>query len=621
MNSVSAGIFRRGQSLYKPPPDFTVSQWADEERRLSAEASAEPGRWSTDRAPYQRGIMDAINGIETEQVSIMSSAQIGKTEFILNMIGYHIDHDPAPILSLNPTIDMAQTFSKDRIAPMVRDTPAITNKVADATSRDSGNTLLHKSFPGGHLTLAGANSPASLASRPIRLLLADEIDRYPHSAGTEGDPLKLAIKRTTTFWNRKIVVVSTPTVKGVSRIEREYLKGTQEEYRLACPCCSFAQPLRWRNIIFKKDKLDSEAVTHACEDCGALSIKSEWLANPGTWVSTNPNGDTRHRSFHINELVSPWRRWEETAADFLEAKAGGAETLQVWVNTALGETFESGGETVDPEALAARREDFPAQCPADVLVLTCGVDTQDDRLELEVIGWDSAERSWSVDYRTIYGDPGGPEVWEDLDAALTQTYEHESGASLHIAATCIDSGGHYTSQVYDFCKSRERRRIYAIKGQAGEAKPIISASQRRKQTDGHTVKLFLVGVDAAKAIVIGRLTASEKGVGFCRWPWSRSEEYFEQLTSERMDTKFIRGFPVKSFVKRRARNEALDCRVYGFAALRLLNPTWHKLEANLSTKRQEEKQVNEKRRQIKESFKPKQRRLVRRGVSFASNWK
>ena len=202
-------LFKRIATVLSPPPELTVSQWADEYRRLSPEASAEPGRWNTDRAPYQREIMDAINDARCEEVIIMSSAQVGKTELILNIIGYYIDYDPSPILVLQPTRDMAETFSKDRLAPMLRDTPALKGKVKDARSRDSGNTILHKTFPGGHITMVGANSAAGLASRPIKIVLMDEVDRYPASAGTEGDPIKLAEKRTTTFWNRKNCLLYT----------------------------------------------------------------------------------------------------------------------------------------------------------------------------------------------------------------------------------------------------------------------------------------------------------------------------------------------------------------------------------------------------------------------------
>ena len=217
-------------SVVAPPKRLSVSEWADEYRYLSAEASAEPGKWRTDRAEYQRGMMDAFSDPKIHTVVVMSSAQIGKTELLNNIVGYFVDQDPSPMLMLQPTLEMGNTWSKDRLSPMIRDTRTLTDKISDSKARDSGNTILHKTFQGGHITIAGANSPASLASRPVRVVLADEVDRYPQSAGAEGDPLSLAFKRTTTFWNRKRMVVSTPTVKGVSRIEMAYEESDKRRY-------------------------------------------------------------------------------------------------------------------------------------------------------------------------------------------------------------------------------------------------------------------------------------------------------------------------------------------------------------------------------------------------------
>ena len=260
-------LFKKIATILSPPPVLTVSQWADEYRRLSPEASAEPGRWNTDRAPYQRAIMDAVNDARCEDIIIMSSAQVGKTELILNIIGYYIDYDPSPILVLQPTLEMAQTFSKDRLAPMLRDTPALKGKVKDARSRDSGNTILHKTFPGGHITMVGANSAAGLASRPIKVVLMDEVDRYPASAGTEGDPIKLAEKRTTTFWNRKKIKVSTPTIKGRSPIEKEFLTSSMEEWNVPCPCCGKYQPYEWGRIHFSDVTMECKyCLEHISED-------------------------------------------------------------------------------------------------------------------------------------------------------------------------------------------------------------------------------------------------------------------------------------------------------------------------------------------------------------------
>lgn len=600
---------RRIVGMVAPPPELTTSEWADAERRLSSEASAEPGRWRTDRAPYQRGILDAINDHGTKGVVVMSSAQVGKTEFLLNMIGYHVDYDPAPILLLQPTVEMAQAFSKDRLAPMVRDTPALRQKVSDSKSRESGNTILHKTFPGGHITMAGANSPSSLASRPIRILLADEVDRYPVSAGSEGDPFNLAKKRTTTFWNSKVVAVSTPTVKGASRIEALYEDSTQEQYCLPCPSCGEYQPLRWRNIIF-------ESVSHACEECGSEHKQDEWQKGRGEWIAQAEHSNMR--GFHLNELVSPWRRWEDIIADFIQAKKS-PETLKTFVNTSLGETWEEEGETVDGEGLLARREQYAAPVPEKTLVLTAGVDVQDDRLEVEVVGWGEAEESWNIDLRIIRGDPGRQQVWDDLDAVLNSTYDHESGHKLHIASTCIDSGGHFTQQVYDFCKTRQHRRVFAIKGVGGAGRPIVSApSKKQSGRNKRKVDLFTVGVDDAKGLVYSRLRICDEGAGYCHFPLERDEEYFAQLTAEKIVTKFVRGFPRKEWVKTRARNEALDMRVYALAALRILNPVWQSLKTKLQP-------VEEPKPEQPETI-TQQRAKAKRGVNrkkggFVNSWR
>ena len=286
IDSKTLNLFRNIAKVLSPPPELTVSQWADKYRKLSPESSAEPGQWNTDRAPYQREIMDAVVDAAVETVVIMSSAQVGKTELILNTIGYYIDYDPSPILCLQPTLEMAQAFSKDRLAKMIRDTPVLRGKVKDARARDSENTILHKSFPGGHITMVGANSAAGLASRPIRIVLMDEIDRFPPSAGSEGNPIKLAEKRTTTFWNRKKIKVSTPTIKGRSQIETEYLSSSKEEWCVPCPCCGKYQPYEWGRIRISD-------VTMECKYCGEHFKETEWKERPGKWIAGAENKDRK----------------------------------------------------------------------------------------------------------------------------------------------------------------------------------------------------------------------------------------------------------------------------------------------------------------------------------------
>lgn len=548
-----------------PPPDLTVSEWADAYRKLSSESSAEPGQWRTDRAPYQREIMDAVNDPEYEKIVIMSSAQVGKTELILNTLGYHVDFDPGPILVVQPTVALAQSFSKERLAPMIRDTPAIKHKIADAKSRDSGNTTLQKAFPGGYIVLAGANAPSGLASRPIRILLADEIDRFPVSAGSEGDPLSLAEKRTNNFYNRKKIFVSTPTIKGASRIEKEYELSTMEEWTLSCPSCGEYQPLKWAQIHF-----DSESMSCSC--CGSLHDEYEWKRRPGKWVARNP--EARSRGFHLNELASPWKKWREIINDFLDAKKKGQEAMKVWVNTSLGETWEEETEEVDTDVLENRREDYGAEVPDRVKVLTAAVDTQDDRFEVEVVGWGAGRESWGIEYHVIYGDLKTERPWQELDEYLSRTWSKADGKRFGIAVTCMDSGGHFTGEVYRFTKARENRRIYAIKGRSdakGQYTPLIAGYTRPKPIKAVLVSL---GVSEGKARVMSNIRVPEVGPNYCHFPEGRGYDgnYFLGLTAEALVTKYEKGVPYKVWKKIRSRNEPLDLRVYNTAALEILNP-------------------------------------------------
>ena len=562
-----------------PPPEWTVSQWADAERVLSPEASAEPGQWNTDRAPYQRGLMDALSDPFIEQVVVMKSAQVGYTEILNNIIGFYVAQDPAPIMMILPTLELAESFSKTRVSTMLRDTPCLAGKVKEARSRDSGNTTLEKSYPGGTLVLAGANSPASLASRPMRVVLFDEVDRYPASAGEEGDPISLGMKRTVTFWNRKILIGGTPTVKGVSRTELAFNQTDKRYYHLPCPDCGHMQRLEWSRIDFATAK-------HSCLECGAMNGKVQWLRGRGEWIATEPNPvNPKARGFHINELYSPWVRWEQTIENFHAAK-GSPELLKAWVNLSLGETWEEAGETVDPTGLLTRCEQYPAQVPARALALTCGVDVQRDRLELEVVGWGTGEESWSVARQVLWGDPDRPEVWEDLDEVLEQTWMHQHGHQLRIMTTCIDSGGSNTQAVYDYCRNKTARKIFAIKGQGGDGIPVVSApNQKKVGKERRKVQLIMVGVDAAKATIYGRLQIAEPGPGYCHFSKAHNDvEYFAQLTAETQRTKYHRGFPRREWSVSRAngRNESLDCRVYAYAALKISQPHWKRLERNLA---------------------------------------
>ena len=549
--------------------------------------------------------MDAFNDPTVREVVVMSSAQIGKTEMVNNLVGFHVAQDPSPILVVQPTLDMAQTWSKDRLAPMLRDTPALQNLVKDPRSRDSGNTTLHKVFPGGHITACGANSPSSLASRPIRVVLCDEVDRYPVSAGTEGDPVSLAKKRAATFWNRKILLVSTPTNKGASRIEMSYEESDQRKYYVPCQHCGHKQIMAWSNVKWDEDK--PETARYICDDCGAEWDEPQRLRSikQGEWIaSAEFNGIA---GFHISALYSPWTTLADGVREFLEAKKQPA-TLKVWVNTYLGETWEEQGDQVDGYDLEQRAEDWGDAVPADGLILTAGVDVQDDRLEAEIVAWGKDEESWSIAYKTIHGDPSGPIVWRDLDEFLYQVFEHEFGEDMHVRATCIDSGGHHTQSVYKYVSTREGRRIFAIKGVGGEGKPMVG---KPSKNNIGKIKLFPVGVDTIKYELFSRFKITEPGPGYCHFPKGRDPEYYKQLTAEKIATKYHKGFARREFVKIRTRNEALDVRVYAKAALALLNVNL----AGMAIKMQHRKEAENVIKQEKPIVRPKN------PSSFVNRWR
>lgn len=593
----------------KPPPKLSVSQWADSFRKLSPESSAEVGAWHTSRAEYQREILDAVSDPSIDSVVIMSCAQVGKTEILLNLIGYHIHQDASPILLIQPTLDMAQTFSKDRLAPMLRDTPVLQGKVADPKSRDSGNTTLKKNFFGGHITMCGANSPASLASRPVRVILADELDRWPVSAGDEGDPYELARKRSATFWNRKEVAVSTPTVRNGSKIEALFENTDKREYYVPCPECGHHQVMRWSNVHWEDDNPDT--AFYACDECGgAWDDAARYKAiRKGEWRATAPF--VGRAGFRLSGLCSPWTSLSSAVADFLQAKKL-PETLRVFINTYLGESWEDDGERLDDFQISSHREDYTSDSlPEEVVFLTAGVDVQDDRLEMEVVGWARDEETFSVEYKTFYGDPASAQVWADLDSYLTLSFPTQDGRELGIKATAIDTGGHHTQAVYKFCKPRIGRRIFAIKGVGGEGKPIVG----RPSTNNHIkCKLFPIGVDTAKETVYSRLKIKEVGPGYCHFPKHYTDEYFAMLTAEKVVKKYHRGFHRREWVKVRARNEALDCRVYALAALSIVG-----VNVNIISQRSKGPDANGD--EVNQSASKVKRKYPRRQGGFVNGWR
>jgi phage terminase large subunit GpA-like protein len=562
--------------LLEPPPKLTISEYAERYMVLTSESSAEPGKWRPDRAPYQKGIMDAVSDRDVRKVVIQSSAQVGKTLILLMIIAYYIDYKACPMMLVMPVDKLLKAFSKDRLTPMIKANKRIKNKVLDEKARDSGNTTLYKSFPGGSLTLAGANSTSDLSSRSIKVLALDEVDRFPASVGGEGDPLRLAEKRTTAYTKtKKLIYVSTPTVAGISRIEKEFKDSTMEEWALKCPACGdYHIPNFKESLNFNSKAHDYQPITMTCSKCGVMSTEKEWKKGMGKWLVTNTEYIGTTRGFHLNELVSPWRSWQEIIKDFMTAKDDQL-LLQTFVNTALGEVWEHRGKTVDDMVLLKNRERYGCEVPDDVLVLTAGVDTQDNRLEVEVVGWGLGQESWGIQYAVFVGDPAQDHVWKELEMFLDKKFKYSNGTEITISCVCIDSGGHNTDSVYKFVKPNEFKRWFAIKGKGGEGIPLTSKPSKNNKAG---VNLFMVGVDGGKANVYSRLSIENPGPKYCHFPIEEEKkydaEYFLSLTSEKM---IIQDNGKIIWKKLRKNNEALDCRNYAMAAFDILSPQLERL--------------------------------------------
>lgn len=583
-------LLKATYELFRPPRRRTVSQWADENRILVSDSSSEAGRWRTDRAPYQREIMDAFTDPKIYEIDVMASAQVGKSEIQLNMIGEAVDEDPGPMMYVQPTKEMAEDYSKRRIAPMISACPTLREKFYAAKGKDSNNTISMKLFPGGSLAIIGANSPTDLASKPIRYLLCDEIDRFLDSAGTEGDPIALAERRTETFrHNRKIVKCSTPTIKGKSKIEKAFMKGTQEEWRTECPQCRSFSFIRFDDIRFDREEFRDEdgkkdwIVTNArwrCPVCQREIPEAEAKRLPAKWFARNPKALANGiRSFRLSAFMSPWSDWRDIALSFLHAKDD-PQLLQVFHNTMLGESWELRESNSEPQQLYGRREHYNAQVPTGVLVMTMGVDTQDNRLEYEIVGWDRDEQSWGIQRGIIPGRPDAPGVWEEIDNLLEQEWEMANGMTLRISATFVDSGGHFTSDVYRQCARREMRRVFAIKGEPGEGKAYVRLMKKEKDAPKGT--RFMIAVDSGKEAILYGAGVEEPGARFMHFPVGDDRgydlEFFRGLLSEKQMLVRRRGQNVITWEKVHERNEPLDCRNYARAAYKFFHWDFTKVE-------------------------------------------
>lgn len=589
---------RRARGRFAPPPPMTLSQWADKYMMVPPEAGALPGKFRTSTAEYQRGLQDAITEVGIETVVLMMCSQSGKTQAQLNAIGYFSHWQPSPILFVSASEGEAEKFSKNRVAKMIRATPVLRKLFPSPRARDSGNTLLNKEFAGGVLILAGANAPAGLASMPIRILMPDEVDRYPDSAGTEGDPVDLAMRRTTTFWNRKHILASTPGIKDHSRIEAAYEESDKRKYYVPCPHCGTMQPLIWERLTFTREEGVKDGrvvdVFYACEYGCEIRENSKFeMIRRGEWRATAQSRDGKTAGFHLNALYPPWLRWTDLVNEWLAAKKS-LERKKTFINTRLAETWEIRGKGADLHELEKRKAatNFAALLPAGVLFVTAGVDVQDDRLECSRIGWGMDDERWVIDHHIFRGDPALPETltvdgirvrndlspWAALQEHLLSEMPHELGVTMRVHAALFDSAGHHTQRVYDFTKKNAARRWHAIVGRAGIGKPLVSRGS--EQGPSHAM-LYTVGVDTAKEDIYTCFQNDKPGVGYCHFSADLDSEYFRQVTSEKL-VKVVKDFVTKlEWHKKGERNEALDCFVYARAAVGVLKPAYAAIRKNL----------------------------------------
>ena len=594
-------VWRRGM---RPDANFTVSEWADAHRWLSSRAAAEPGRYRTARAPYLREIMDALSpGHPAQRISFMKAAQVGATEAGNNWIGFVIHHAPGPMLAVLPTVEMAKRTSRGRIDPLIEDSPALKERVQPARSRDAGNSMLSKEFPGGILVLTGANSATGLRSMPARYVFLDEVDAYPASADEEGDPVTLAEARTTTFAHRrKVFMVSTPTIRGLSRIEREFEASDQRRYFVPCPHCGHRQWLQFERLRWTKGKPETAAYTcEGCEQPIAEHHKTEMLAR-GEWRATALSDNPTSIGFHLSALYSPigWKSWEQIAREWLAAQ-GSDEMLRAARNTLLGETWVESGEAPDWQRLADRREAFAAQVPMGGLFLTAGADVQKDRIEVDVWAWGRGMESWLVDHIVIPGGPDDPACWDKLTALLGQTWEHENGAFMTLAKLAIDTG-YESAAVYAWARAQGIAQVAPVKGLEGfnRATPVSGPTFVDATVNGRKLKrgarLWTVATATFKAetyryLRIERPTEEDATLGVAapagtiHLPEWADSEWLKQLVAEQLVTiRNKRGYARQEWQKMRERNEALDTRIYARAAAWILGADrfdermWRQLE-------------------------------------------
>ena len=604
------------EEFMRPPANITVSEWADLNRVLSGKAASEPGPWRTDRTPYLRQIMDDLSARSTvQEVVVMFAAQLGKSETGNNWLGYIIDNEPGPVMIVQPTTDMAKRFSSQRITPMLEESPVLRRKVRENRSRDDANTQLMKDFTGGVMVISGANSAAGLRSMPVRYLFLDEIDAYPLDVDGEGDPVALAEKRTSTFARKKVLKVSTPTIKDFSRIESAFEISTASKFHVPCPHCKEYQPLEWgtdkphglRWNKFPDGSADFSSVRYVCaaNGCEILEHQKASMLPAGKWVSTRASvRPGKLTGYHLNALCAPlgWVSWADLVQQFTEAshaaKMGDISKLKTFTNTVLAETWEEQGDRIATHELVRRAEDYKLRTvPWGGLIITAGVDTQGDRLEAYAWAVGRHTERWLVDHQVLYGDPALPEdqpssPWALLTKWRQTEFLHDSGKILTIAGCAVDSGGHHTQHVYTYARKYQSQHVIAIKGASQASKPVLGKpSEVDINYKGQKIKkgarYWPIGTDTAKSIIYSQLRVIEPGPGYVHFSKETPGYVFEQLTAERLVTRYHKGRPRLEWLKPAGRrNEALDCAVYSLAVEHYLGIpkyteiNWTKLEGS-----------------------------------------
>jgi phage terminase large subunit GpA-like protein len=587
----------------RPDAQLLVSEWADRFRMLSQKSSNEYGPYRTSRTPYMREIMDSLSDTSpVEQVVFVAGSQVGKSEGGYNWVGYSIDHAPAPMLIVVPRKEDAQKVSRQRIDPMIEGSPRLRGKVREARSRDSGNSTYLKEFPGGVIALVGANSAAGLRAMPAKKLFLDEIDEFPGDVGGEGDPIQLAIRRTGTYrTNRKIYMVSSPTLEGRSRIMAEYEQTDRRVFLVPCPECGAFQQIGFRTHL-RWTEGDPSTVYMECEACHAHVTEGHKtkMLDAGFWMARRPEAPARVRGYLLSALYSPvgWYSWQMAVEDFLKAKKSQA-LLKVFVNTVLAETFVVKGEAPEWDRLYERREPYGfSTVPRGGLMLTMGIDIQADRLELEVVAWGRGLESWSVEYLVLPGKPEEAQVWLDLSREIQRTFTHESGVQMSVRAIGLDTG-YATQHAYRWVRTQPISRVFAMKGTDDQSalvsppKAVEVQHQGRRLARG--IKLWQVGGPVAKSELYSFLRlpkpTDESGepfpAGYCHFP-EYSAEHFKRLTAEEVvPTTTKQGYRRWVWTKVYERNEQLDCRVLARAAAaivgidRFTDAVWDELGANL----------------------------------------